>query len=109
MVSRCCLQRYRTQSLVNFVKTLPEIIAMAVSECFAIRATALTVRVLQIAGWAVIAPAAALVAYCCVRASRAAVSVFTKKPTPAASASQAGSDRPPHSAAPSGNRISAQM
>lgn len=64
--------------------------------------------VLQLAGWAIMAPAAALVAYCCVRASRAAVSVFTKKPTPA-SASQASSDRPPRSAAPSGDCISAHM
>jgi uncharacterized membrane protein len=41
--------------------------------------------IVQLAGWAVIAPVAAFVAYVSVLAARAAVSVFKKKPLKATS------------------------
>ena len=40
----------------------------------------LLTHVMQLAGWAVMAPVAALVAYCSVHMARAVVSVFKRKP-----------------------------
>ena len=62
------------------MKTLPEFIGMAVRTQVHHLAEILFTLLMQLAGWAVLAPVAALVAYCSVHAVRAAICVFKKKP-----------------------------